>query len=71
MALAKVEAWFARHTAALTPLVLATCAVILGAAPRIGEYVNWQVRAITRRGNIASFLPCAKAHVGWMIHSGG
>ena len=72
MATAEVEAWFARHTSALTPLVLATRAVFLGAAPpRIGEYVKWQVPAITDQGNIASFLLCAKARFGRMLHSGG
>jgi hypothetical protein len=66
----EVDAWFARYTNPMKPVVQRMRETILAADPRVDECIKWQAPTFMFMGNLASFFPKSKQHASLMFHLG-
>ena len=65
-----VDTWFEKSDHPLKPLMLQVRRVFLASDARVTESIKWSTPTFSFSGDIASFIPQAKAHVSLLFHRG-
>jgi hypothetical protein len=65
-----VDQWFDRVDHPLKPLMLRVRRTVLASDARVTESVKWSTPTFSFKGDIASFIPNARAFVSLLFHRG-
>ena len=66
----QVDAWFERTDHPLKSLMLRVRRIVLASDRRVTESIKWSTPTFSYEGDIASFIPQAKAFVSLLFHRG-